>query len=47
MKTLSVLLLALALGVTFASVGFANCPGHSKTATTAPPTMPAPSTTKA
>jgi hypothetical protein len=46
MKTLSVLLLAVALGLTFASASFAECAGHAKTATTAPPTAPAPSTAK-
>jgi hypothetical protein len=46
MKMVTVLLLAVALGVTFASVSFAECAGHSKTATVTPPDAPAPSTSR-
>jgi hypothetical protein len=46
MKMLSVLLLAAALGLTFASVSFAECAGHAKTATVTPPSAPAPGTSR-
>jgi hypothetical protein len=46
MKLLSVLLLAAALGLAFASASFAECAGHAKTATVTPPAAPAPVATR-
>jgi hypothetical protein len=46
MKALTVLMLAAVLGVVFASVGFAECAGHAKTAKVEAPTAPAPGSTK-
>ena len=46
MKMVSALVVAAAVGLALASVSFAECPGHAKTATVTPPSAPAPGTTR-